>query len=109
MTFFGTFRKLKVAKEKLRRLQDLVAMVQQSPDVATALPDDLAELAAGFDSDILSELAEMSQDIPTQKRSPPQARSNQMQQLLRQPPAAAGAAGANNVTSPTVAMSGEQR
>ncbi|XP_071504196.1 pericentriolar material 1 protein-like [Diadema antillarum] len=39
-------RKLKEAKQKLRQLQSLVAMVQQTPEVATALPDDLAELAA---------------------------------------------------------------
>ena len=42
-------RRLKEAKEKLRRLQELVAMVQQSPDMATSLPDDLAELAASVD------------------------------------------------------------
>ncbi|XP_041455234.1 pericentriolar material 1 protein-like isoform X3 [Lytechinus variegatus] len=41
-------RKLQEAKHKLRQLQSLVAMVQQTPEVATALPDDLAELAAGL-------------------------------------------------------------
>ena len=104
------FRKLKVAKEKLRRLQDLVAMVQQSPDVVHALPDDLAELAAGFDNDVLSELDEASQGASPQKRSPAAARSNQQQQvLLRQPPAAAGAAGATNQASPSLALSSEER
>ncbi len=53
---------MKAAKEKLRRLRDLVAMVQKSPDVVHALPDDLADLAAEFDSDDMSELAAMSQE-----------------------------------------------
>ena len=98
-----------MAKEKLRRLQDLVAMVQQSP--AQALPDDLAALAAGFDSDVLSELAEINQDVSLQRRSPASSKSNQQQsqQLLSQPPAAAGAAGASNLASPSLTMTGEQR
>lgn len=46
-------RRLKAAKEKLSRLQELVSMVQNSPDVMGALPDDLAQqLAAGVDSDL---------------------------------------------------------
>ena len=44
-------RKLREAKQKLRQLQSLVAMVQQTPEVATALPDDLAELAADLTAD----------------------------------------------------------
>ncbi len=36
-------------------------MVQKSPDVVHALPDDLADLAAEFDSDDISALAVMSQ------------------------------------------------
>lgn len=117
-----SFRKLKAAKEKLRRLQDLVTMVQQSPDIANGLPDDLAELAAGFDSDILSELAELNQEVSEQKpkRSPEMsARATQQQQLSpaagtsslnRQPsPAAAGAVGGVGQTSPSLAMSAEER
>lgn len=42
---FYLYRKLKAAKDKLRQLQDLVLKVQDSPDMANALPDDLAELA----------------------------------------------------------------
>ncbi|XP_072039605.1 LOW QUALITY PROTEIN: uncharacterized protein [Amphiura filiformis] len=42
-------RKLQAAKQKLRQLQDLVAMVQQTPEVMNMLPDDLAELALTFD------------------------------------------------------------
>ncbi|XP_060064329.1 pericentriolar material 1 protein-like isoform X2 [Ylistrum balloti] len=44
-------QKLKEAKEKLRQLQDLVSIVQQSPDGARGLPDNLAELAASLESD----------------------------------------------------------
>ncbi|XP_033742710.1 pericentriolar material 1 protein-like isoform X3 [Pecten maximus] len=44
-------QKLKEAKEKLRQLQDLVSIVQQSPDGARGLPDSLAELAASLDCD----------------------------------------------------------
>ena len=42
------FRKLKAAKDKLQQLQDLVAMVQESPDIASSLPDDFAELAVSL-------------------------------------------------------------
>lgn len=38
-------KKLKAAKEKLRQLQDLVAFVQQSPDAAHVLPDNLGDIA----------------------------------------------------------------
>ena len=61
LTLCFSNRKLKAAKEKLRRLRDLVSMVQKSPDVVHALPDDLADLAAEFDSDDISALAVMSQ------------------------------------------------
>ncbi|OWF47060.1 pericentriolar material 1 protein-like isoform X1 [Mizuhopecten yessoensis] len=44
-------QKLKEAKEKLRQLQDLVSIVQQSPDGARGLPDSLAELAASLECD----------------------------------------------------------
>ena len=47
--FCPLFRRLKEAKEKLHRLQDLVAMVQSSPDGAQQLPEDLAELAASLE------------------------------------------------------------
>ncbi|XP_077983903.1 pericentriolar material 1 protein-like isoform X6 [Glandiceps talaboti] len=53
-------KKLKAAKRKLKRLQELVAMVQQTPEAAEALPDDLAELAASIDGDIVSDLEEAS-------------------------------------------------
>jgi len=43
------YRKLKAAKENLKRLQSLVAMVQGSPDMADSLGDNLAELAASLD------------------------------------------------------------
>ena len=36
------YRKLKAAKEKLRRLQDLVSIVQQSPDAVLDLPENLS-------------------------------------------------------------------
>lgn len=42
-------RKLKEAKGKLKQLQDLVTVVQQSPDAARALPDNLADLAASLE------------------------------------------------------------
>ncbi|XP_069131168.1 pericentriolar material 1 protein-like [Argopecten irradians] len=44
-------QKLKEAKDKLRQLQDLVSIVQQSPDGVRGLPDSLAELAASLDCD----------------------------------------------------------
>ena len=40
-------RQLNAAKGKLQRLQELVALVQQSPELAANLPDDLADLDAG--------------------------------------------------------------
>ncbi|CAH1776394.1 unnamed protein product [Owenia fusiformis] len=59
-------RKLNAAKEKLARLQQLVAMVQQSPDAARVLPDDLAELAASIDGDTTSQATTTTQnDGPT--------------------------------------------
>ena len=42
-------RKLKAAKEKLKHLQSLVAMVQHAPDSAGTLPDNIAELAASME------------------------------------------------------------
>ncbi|KAL3878634.1 hypothetical protein ACJMK2_030966 [Sinanodonta woodiana] len=42
-------RKLKAAKEKLKRLQSLVAMVQQTPEVVGDLPDNIAEIAASLE------------------------------------------------------------
>ncbi|PIK59280.1 putative pericentriolar material 1 protein isoform X2 [Apostichopus japonicus] len=39
------FRKLETAKQKLRELQKLVSIVQELPEAAMGLPDDLAELA----------------------------------------------------------------
>ena len=42
-------RKLKAAKEKLKHLQSLVAMVQHAPDSAGSLPDNIAEMAASMD------------------------------------------------------------
>ena len=45
------FRKLKQAKEKLKHLQSLVAMVQQAPDTAGDLPDNLAEIAASMEDE----------------------------------------------------------
>ena len=41
-------RRLKEAKEKLHCLQDLVAMVQDSPEAAQHLPDDLDALATSM-------------------------------------------------------------
>ncbi|XP_013397504.1 pericentriolar material 1 protein isoform X3 [Lingula anatina] len=61
-------KKLKAAKEKLKRLQQLVAMVQQSPEAAQVLPDDLAELAASIDdledgdTSVMSSQATQTQD-----------------------------------------------
>ena len=48
INFFTLCRRLKEAKEKLHRLQDLVAMVQESPETAQHLPDDLDALAAAM-------------------------------------------------------------
>ncbi|KAH3829898.1 pericentriolar material 1 protein-like isoform X2 [Dreissena polymorpha] len=42
-------RKLKAAKEKLKHLQSLVAIVQDSPGMAEGLPEELAELAASME------------------------------------------------------------
>ncbi|XP_033109024.1 pericentriolar material 1 protein-like isoform X2 [Anneissia japonica] len=44
-------RKLQSAKAKLRQLQDLVAMVQHTPEFAGSLPNDLAELAMSIDEE----------------------------------------------------------
>ncbi len=96
--------KLKQAKEKLRRLQDLVALVQQSPD--NGLPSDLAELASGFDSDILSELAELSQAEPAQqqpRRSPGGGAAG------TRAVGTSSAAGEPSQNSPSLAMSAEER
>ncbi|XP_005091182.1 pericentriolar material 1 protein isoform X2 [Aplysia californica] len=48
-------KKLKAAKEKLRQLQDLVAFVQQSPDAARALPENLGDLAASVAEEAVSQ------------------------------------------------------
>ncbi|XP_041358964.1 pericentriolar material 1 protein-like isoform X2 [Gigantopelta aegis] len=50
-------RKLKAAKEKLRRLQDLVTIVQQSPDAALDLPENLS---ANLDDDVVAQLTRPS-------------------------------------------------
>ena len=49
---FTSCSKLKAAKEKLHRLQELVAMVQESPDLMTALPEHLAQLASSIDGSV---------------------------------------------------------
>ena len=46
-------RKLKAAKEKLKKLQELVSMVQQGPDGTARLPLELAELAASLSSQLV--------------------------------------------------------
>jgi hypothetical protein len=54
------FRQLKAAKERLRRLQDLVNQVHAIPGLAAALPDDIsAELSrqSAGTTDISSNLA----------------------------------------------------
>ena len=56
------YRKLQEAKHKLRQLQSLVAMVQQTPEVASALPDDLAELAAGLTAGLTADYSESNNE-----------------------------------------------
>ncbi|XP_053399542.1 pericentriolar material 1 protein-like isoform X2 [Mercenaria mercenaria] len=50
-------KKLKAAKEKLKHLQNLVAIVQHSPGMAEELPDNLAEIAASME-DVESQLTQ---------------------------------------------------
>ncbi|XP_060554771.1 pericentriolar material 1 protein-like isoform X2 [Ruditapes philippinarum] len=50
-------QKLKEAKEKLKHLQNLVAIVQHSPGMADELPDNLAEIAASIE-DVESQLTQ---------------------------------------------------
>ena len=58
MTWYYYNRKLQSARERLARLQALVSMVQQWPESAEVLPEDLAELAASaMDDDTASECA----------------------------------------------------
>ncbi|XP_033631424.1 pericentriolar material 1 protein-like isoform X2 [Asterias rubens] len=54
----GKIKKLQAAKQKLRHLQELVAIVQHSPEVAIGLPDDLAELAASWQEELDTSNAE---------------------------------------------------
>ena len=58
ITFLFFYRKLQAAKQKLRHLQELVAIVQHSPEVAIGLPDDLAELAASWQEELDTSNAE---------------------------------------------------
>lgn len=60
-------RKLQSARERLARLQSLVSMVQQWPESAEVLPEDLAELAASaMDDDTASECSNISKvRLPT--------------------------------------------
>lgn len=48
---------MKDAKEKLKHLQNLVAIVQHSPGMAEELPDNLAEIAASME-DVESQLTQ---------------------------------------------------
>ena len=61
------FRRLKEAKEKLHCLQDLVAMVQEAPEVAEHLPDDLdaftSSLQTGADN-AANAVASASDQVP---------------------------------------------
>lgn len=50
-------KKLKAAKEKLRHLQNLVAIVQHAPGMAEELPDNLADIAASIE-DVESQLTQ---------------------------------------------------
>lgn len=59
------FRKLKAAKDKLKQLQDLVSMVQHSPDTAQGLPENLMELAGSLDDGEFGGGTELSEgEIP---------------------------------------------
>lgn len=55
------FRKLETAKQKLRELQELVSIVQETPEAAVGLPDDLAELAMSLTEDV-SEVTDEEED-----------------------------------------------
>ncbi|XP_071787305.1 pericentriolar material 1 protein-like isoform X2 [Asterias amurensis] len=55
-------KKLQAAKQKLRHLQELVAIVQHSPEAAIGLPDDLAELAASWQEELDTSNAENEED-----------------------------------------------
>ena len=54
------YRKLQSARERLAKLQSLVSMVQQWPETAEVLPEDLAELAATAMDDTVSEASTIS-------------------------------------------------
>ena len=56
-------RKLKDAKEKLKNLQSLVALVQ-APGISDGLPDSLLELAASMD-----DMADMGEEQDTHNAS----------------------------------------
>lgn len=45
------YRKLRSAREKLHQLQDLVALVQQSPDAPGAMPENLGRVAPGIEDE----------------------------------------------------------
>lgn len=51
------FKKLQSARQRLEQLQGLVAMVQQWPDSADVIPEDLAELTAEALEETASEVS----------------------------------------------------
>ncbi|XP_046569046.1 pericentriolar material 1 protein-like isoform X4 [Haliotis rubra] len=69
-------QKLRAAKEKLRQLQDIVAMVQQSPNGAPDIPNAVMELAASEEGEVIPQAAQMNDqnmsvsegEIPTQDK-----------------------------------------
>ncbi|XP_071127248.1 pericentriolar material 1 protein-like isoform X29 [Mytilus edulis] len=57
-------KKLKAAKDKLKQLQDLVSMVQHSPDAAQlSLPDNLMELAGSLDDGEYAEVMDKGTEL----------------------------------------------
>lgn len=58
------YRKLKAAKDKLARLQELVTSLQQSPGAAHGFPEELAELTAGFNDDESATTSQTSEALP---------------------------------------------
>ncbi|XP_052078856.1 pericentriolar material 1 protein-like isoform X7 [Mytilus californianus] len=57
-------KKLKAAKDKLKQLQDLVSMVQHSPDAAQlSLPENLMELAGSLDDGEYTEVMDKGTEL----------------------------------------------
>ncbi|XP_071088447.1 pericentriolar material 1 protein-like isoform X2 [Haliotis cracherodii] len=85
-------QKLRAAKEKLRQLQDIVAMVQQSPSGAADIPTTVMELAASEEGEVISQVAQMNDhnmsvsegEIPTQDKHSQREEARQLSTIEQQ-------------------------